>query len=107
MIDDKWQESWDRMEESERRNRDIGELPCAHCGGDGACATNGADRGGVNCDDPQLVCPHCKGAQRGPDAPEPCEACHGEGSFWKKEEGGSLSGSRTLCRRCLGSKEKP
>ncbi len=38
--------------------------PCGHCGGHGACATNGADMGGVNCDDPQLVCPHCKGVQQ-------------------------------------------
>ena len=62
-------------------NLEAGELkaPCGHCGGHGACATNGADMGGVNCDDPQLVCPHCKGAQRGPDAPEPCMECDGKG----------------------------
>lgn len=35
MIGDKWQESWDRMEEKERR--DIGEAPepCAACDGSG------------------------------------------------------------------------
>ncbi len=44
------------------------------------------------------------GLDRGPEAPEPCEKCKGAGSFWKKEEGGSLSGTRTLCPRCLGTK---
>ena len=43
----------------------------------------------------------------GPEAPEPCETCGGEGSFWQKRDGGSLSGSRTLCPRCLGSKVQP
>ncbi|KKL50246.1 hypothetical protein LCGC14_2307420 [marine sediment metagenome] len=37
---------------------------------------------------------------------EDCKMCDGEGSFWKKEEGGSLSGSRTLCRRCLGTRKE-
>ena len=62
-MDDKWQESWDRMEEKERR--DIGE------------------------------------------ASETCKTCDGKGSFWQKEDGGRLSGSRTLCRSCLGTKVQP
>jgi len=40
----------------------------------------------------------------GPEAPEPCEKCDGAGSFWQKEKGGRLSGSRTLCSRCLGTR---
>jgi DnaJ-class molecular chaperone len=40
------------------------------------------------------------------EPPEPCEECGGTGSFWRKEAGGSLSGSRTLCRRCLGTGQK-
>ncbi len=47
------------------------------------------------------------GRRGGPDAPDPCEKCNGEGSFWQKEEGGSLSGSRTLCSRCLGTGVQP
>lgn len=38
------------------------------------------------------------------EAPEPCEECGGSGSFWQKEEGGSLSGRRTLCPRCQGTR---
>ena len=54
--------------ESRRRERirsrlpNIGE-PCAHCGGGGSCLWNGADHGGVNCDDPQVKCPHCQGVK--------------------------------------------
>jgi len=43
----------------------------------------------------------------GPEAPEPCEECDGEGSFWQKEKGGGLSGSQTLCSRCLGTGVQP
>jgi DnaJ-class molecular chaperone len=43
-----------------------------------------------------------------PEAPEPCDKCNGAGSFWqKKEGGGSLSGSRTLCPKCLGTRVQP
>ena len=34
---------------------------CSHCGGNGSCMWNGADHGGVNCDDPYDECPHCLG----------------------------------------------
>ena len=43
-------------------------------------------------------------AGQGPNEIEPCEKCNGEGSFWQKESGGSLSGTRTLCPRCLGTR---
>ena len=36
-----------------------------------------------------------------------CGECKGEGSFWQKQAGGSLSGRRTLCPRCLGTGVQP
>lgn len=81
--DERWQESWDKMEETEHRERDIGEAdeevferqdredkglahleerrrreppigdPCSHCHGEGVC--------GLDCTDPQPDCPHCQG----------------------------------------------
>ena len=44
---------------------------------------------------------------REPNMEEPCGNCDGEGSFWQKEEGGNLSGSRTLCSLCLGTRVQP
>jgi DnaJ-class molecular chaperone len=36
-----------------------------------------------------------------------CGKCEGKGSFWQKAAGGSLSGTRTLCPRCLGTGVQP
>ncbi len=68
---------------------------CERCAGTGQRLIAGAESG--------LECPDCTGSQE----PKPCEMCDGAGSFWKKEEGGSLSGSRTLCPQCLGTKVQP
>ena len=45
--------------------------------------------------------------RREPPRGEPCERCDGAGSFWEKRVGGSLSGCRTLCTRCLGTGVEP
>ena len=118
MMDDKWQESWDRMEEKERR--DIGEEPepCERCEGRGHVTERvtrdmAIDAGNIEMEGQEIAsasCTPCRGTgQRlvaGEESGQLCAHCGGAGSFWQKESGGSLSGSRTLCRRCLGTGAK-
>ncbi|KKK99344.1 hypothetical protein LCGC14_2633670 [marine sediment metagenome] len=63
-MDDKWQESWDRMEEKERR--DIGEVPepCEKCDGNGRLVIGGC------------LCP---APMRDEDCYRECSRCLGTG----------------------------
>ncbi len=57
-----WQESWDKMEETVRRERDIGETEkdrCKGCGGRGHFWHIGTHASNCYC---HQECPRCKGS---------------------------------------------
>ena len=60
-MSDNWQESWDKMEETERRERDIGEYKtCETCDGKGIIEVRqGSYPNGMYFLDSE--CPRCKG----------------------------------------------